>query len=162
MSCSFSLSKFRPAKRVFSIYSVGGKHSTQKLESLETTVTGMSEFIIFLKNYPPVFLVASDCHQQRRGKHEAHFSHFGSHTSKEEGTQNNCTPTVNPFHLLGLARSTIIVSGSHALVETQNDGGRTHHVCVARRRQGKMDCLFASAVGGYFWVWVALLEMVLQ
>ncbi|CAL5034358.1 unnamed protein product [Urochloa decumbens] len=49
-----SLSKFSPAKR-----SAGSKYSTENLEqmveSLEITIAGMSELVIFLRNYPPMF-----------------------------------------------------------------------------------------------------------
>jgi len=52
-----SLSKFSPAKRV--CFSTARKYGAGKLEemlrSLDTTITGMTEFVIFLRNYPPMF-----------------------------------------------------------------------------------------------------------
>ncbi|CAL5079699.1 unnamed protein product [Urochloa decumbens] len=54
VSHSLSLSKFSPAKR-----SAGTKYSTENLEqmvgSLEITIASMSELVIFLRNYPPMF-----------------------------------------------------------------------------------------------------------
>ncbi|PAN09258.1 hypothetical protein PAHAL_2G008900 [Panicum hallii] len=54
VSRSLSLSKFSPAK-----LSAGSKYDTenieQMLESLEITVAGMSELVIFLRDYPPMF-----------------------------------------------------------------------------------------------------------
>ena len=57
VSCSLSLSKLRPAKRV--CFSTGSKYGTgnleEMLESLENTIAGMNELLIFLRNYPPMF-----------------------------------------------------------------------------------------------------------
>ncbi|KAF8660361.1 hypothetical protein HU200_057943 [Digitaria exilis] len=57
VSCSLSLSKLRPAKEV--CFTTGSKYGTENLEemleSLENTIAGMSEFLIFLRNYPPMF-----------------------------------------------------------------------------------------------------------
>ncbi|WVZ61557.1 hypothetical protein U9M48_011413 [Paspalum notatum var. saurae] len=52
-----SLSISRPAKRV--CFSTGSKYGTENLEkmlhSLEVAIAGMSEFLIFLRNCPPMF-----------------------------------------------------------------------------------------------------------
>ncbi|WVZ61540.1 hypothetical protein U9M48_011400 [Paspalum notatum var. saurae] len=52
-----SLSKFSPAKRV--CFSAARKYGAEKLEemleSLEMAITSMTEFVIFLRNYPPMF-----------------------------------------------------------------------------------------------------------
>ncbi|KAL6647192.1 hypothetical protein ACP70R_014629 [Stipagrostis hirtigluma subsp. patula] len=57
VSRSLSLSRFNPAKRV--CFSAGSKYGMkeleQMLESVEITVAGMSEFVVFLRNYPPMF-----------------------------------------------------------------------------------------------------------
>ena len=54
VSCSLSLSKLRPA-----CFSTGSKYGTENLEemleSLENTIAGMNELLIFLRNYPPMF-----------------------------------------------------------------------------------------------------------
>ncbi|CAL5092038.1 unnamed protein product [Urochloa decumbens] len=51
-----SLSKFSPAKRV--CFSAANKYDAEQLkemlENLEITITGMTEFVIFLRNYPPM------------------------------------------------------------------------------------------------------------
>jgi len=55
--CCLYLSKLRPAKRV--CFSTGSKYGTENLEemleSLENTIAGMNELLIFLRNYPPMF-----------------------------------------------------------------------------------------------------------
>ncbi|KAL6880310.1 hypothetical protein ACP4OV_011875 [Aristida adscensionis] len=57
VSHSLSLSKFNPAKRVcFSADSkYGMKELKEMIESVKITVAGMKEFVVFLRNYPPMF-----------------------------------------------------------------------------------------------------------
>lgn len=52
-----SLSKFSPSKRIcFSAArNYGSGELEEMLQSLDTTITGMTEFVIFLRNYPPMF-----------------------------------------------------------------------------------------------------------
>ncbi|XP_062187869.1 putative disease resistance protein RGA3 [Phragmites australis] len=54
---SLSLSKFNPAKRF--CFSAGSKYGTKRteemLESVEIAIANMSEFVIFLRNYPRMF-----------------------------------------------------------------------------------------------------------
>jgi len=57
-SRSLSRSKFNPTKRIcFSSRSKNNdlKEIEDMLACVETTITGMNEFVVFLKNYPPMF-----------------------------------------------------------------------------------------------------------
>ena len=57
VSHPFALSKFNPAKRLFFSTGVthGEKELQQVLNNLNEIVSDMSEFIIFLRNYPPLY-----------------------------------------------------------------------------------------------------------
>jgi hypothetical protein len=57
VSHPFALSKFNPAKRLF--FSTGVTHGEKELQqvlyNLNEIISDMSEFTIFLKNYPPLY-----------------------------------------------------------------------------------------------------------